>query len=261
MSVAVAITGMHRSGTSLAASLLADAGLSVGDRLVPANRHNPHGHFEDDAFVRLQQAMLERKGTTWTLDPPPASLEVDTDHRREAEALVASRAGGGGWGWKDPRTALFLDFWASIAPGLKVVFVFRRAELAVASLRRRGDAELRHRFRGAWPLARLGLPPFRGERAFAMWREYNRRGLEFAARRPEEVLFLDADRMAEGFPRLVRVMRESWGVGLRDVDPRSRIDPRLVRDRAPVDLVVRAMRPSIRAIHVELQRAAGEASR
>ncbi|MEY2858272.1 MAG: hypothetical protein RLZZ74_2584, partial [Cyanobacteriota bacterium] len=41
------ITGMHRSGTSLTASLLQSAGVNLGDRLMSEDRGNSKGHFED----------------------------------------------------------------------------------------------------------------------------------------------------------------------------------------------------------------------
>ncbi|HUU33183.1 MAG TPA: hypothetical protein VMW48_03915, partial [Vicinamibacterales bacterium] len=69
------VLGMHRSGTSLAASLLADAGLDVGTRLLGANASNPRGHFEDEDFVELQQAVLRELGLSpdgWVTTSPPA---------------------------------------------------------------------------------------------------------------------------------------------------------------------------------------------
>jgi len=44
------ITGMHRSGTSLVASLFAGAGVNVGTRLIGASRGNDRGHWEDLDF-------------------------------------------------------------------------------------------------------------------------------------------------------------------------------------------------------------------
>ena len=40
-----AITGHHRSGTSLVASLLQSAGLDIGERLMVANEYNKRGYF------------------------------------------------------------------------------------------------------------------------------------------------------------------------------------------------------------------------
>ena len=51
----IVITGMHRSGTSLTASLLQSAGLNLGDRLMEATATgNPlKGYFEDLDFVEF----------------------------------------------------------------------------------------------------------------------------------------------------------------------------------------------------------------
>ena len=46
MSGPIVITGMHRSGTSLLASLLRSSGLHLGDRLLPPSRANQPGYFE-----------------------------------------------------------------------------------------------------------------------------------------------------------------------------------------------------------------------
>lgn len=49
------ITGMHRSGTSFAASLLHDAGLYLGGRMLAPHASNPLGHFEDLEFYEFDQ--------------------------------------------------------------------------------------------------------------------------------------------------------------------------------------------------------------
>ena len=54
----IIVTGMHRSGTSMTAMLLAQHGVHMGERLIPGNRHNPRGYFEDADFVELQRSML-----------------------------------------------------------------------------------------------------------------------------------------------------------------------------------------------------------
>jgi len=52
------VTGMHRSGTSFVASLLSAWNVRIGDRLLPADRGNPHGYFEDAGFLDLDRRML-----------------------------------------------------------------------------------------------------------------------------------------------------------------------------------------------------------
>lgn len=58
----------------------------------------------------------------------------------EARELLAVRVRSGvAWGWKEPRTTLFLDFWQERLPDARHLFVFQRPWEVVDSLFRRGD--------------------------------------------------------------------------------------------------------------------------
>src|SRR5215470_15228559 len=59
---ALVVTGMHRSGTSLAASILRTSGVDMGERLMAPQASNPAGFFEDLDFVELHMDALERRG-------------------------------------------------------------------------------------------------------------------------------------------------------------------------------------------------------
>lgn len=235
----VAIAGMHRSGTSLVAGLVRAAGLAIGDELLPASPTNPRGHFEDGAFVRLHDRALAANGTGWTLDGAPASLRWPDGLRGEMDAVLAARAHLPAWGWKDPRTTLFLDAWRDAIPSLAVVVVFRGAAATVASLRRRRDPPLVHRFHGAWPLRRFGLPMTRDMQAIRMWRAYNEAAMSFASRNEGRCAFVDAGRVRESWPAL-RAWLAERGVPLAEIDVGSHVDPRLFRADAPLDLRLRA---------------------
>src|SRR5215213_10338134 len=69
----VAIVGMHRSGTSMVAKLLQQAGLNLGDEadLMPPADENPEGFYEHLQFVKLNDAVLNVAGAGW--DCPPAA--------------------------------------------------------------------------------------------------------------------------------------------------------------------------------------------
>ena len=76
---------MHRSGTSLAASLLESAGLDIGRRLVEANASNLRGHFEDADFVEFDRAVLTRLGVSpdgWLVESVPAIPDALVDQAR-----------------------------------------------------------------------------------------------------------------------------------------------------------------------------------
>ena len=53
------ITGIHRSGTSLTASLFQSVGVNIGENLVGPEYGNIRGHFEDIEFVELHKRILQ----------------------------------------------------------------------------------------------------------------------------------------------------------------------------------------------------------
>lgn len=56
------IAGMHRSGTSLLANLVARGGVDLGTHLLPGSKGNRRGHFEDVDLVEFHERCLERRG-------------------------------------------------------------------------------------------------------------------------------------------------------------------------------------------------------
>ena len=187
------VTGMHRSGTSLVMSLLQAAGLDVGQRLVPADRRNPRGFFEDADFYDFHEKALRARGQT-ILVTEPFVFEPSTDERDAAAQLVARREGKSLWGWKDPRTCLFLDFWAGFLPDARFLFLYRHPLDVLMSLVRRRD------FHGAGLLEGIEA-----------WCIYNQAVVRFAERHPERSLVCHSyaviERIEE-FGRLIaRVLR------------------------------------------------------
>ena len=49
---------MHRSGTSLVASIMSALSIDMGQDLLPADSNNVRGYFEDVEFLELQRAIL-----------------------------------------------------------------------------------------------------------------------------------------------------------------------------------------------------------
>jgi hypothetical protein len=134
----VCIAGMHRSGTSMVARLLNLCGLDLGpDRdLLPPQRDNPEGFWENRHFVRLNDAILCALGGTWD-DPPRRTLSRwgKQPHLNRFSTAVARLLrrfrGREPWGWKDPRNCLTLPFWRRFLPELRVLICVRNP-LAVA---------------------------------------------------------------------------------------------------------------------------------
>lgn len=150
------VLGMHRSGTSLVARWLNECGLFLGDELYGASEFNPHGYFEDVDFIRLHQALLEEQGLHPSgheqpvcRNTPLSGADLDT-----LETFLRSKSKPEPWGWKDPRTCLFLDGYRSVCPNARYLVVVRHYAPVVASLVRR---EVAYRSRIHQRLKSLGI--------------------------------------------------------------------------------------------------------
>lgn len=148
--MAVCITGMHRSGTSLVANLLARCGLFLGNDqdLLPPSVDNQRGYWEHANFVWLNDEVLSVSGGVW--DCPPRTRQNYASGKFNHLRLQAARLVGRfydrePWGWKDPRNCLTLNFWKNLGtlrlpfwygkgPPLKVVLCLRNPFAVAASL-------------------------------------------------------------------------------------------------------------------------------
>lgn len=134
----VCVLGMHRSGTSLLAGLLARMGADFGpDSLhLEPGPDNPRGFWEHREIHEINEEILARAGGSW-FEPPHLptgfeSTEELADLRERARVLLdRDLRGSRVWGMKDPRMCLTLPFWRSLAPGMRYVITIR-APLEVA---------------------------------------------------------------------------------------------------------------------------------
>jgi hypothetical protein len=241
---ALVIGGMHRSTTSLAASILADAGLQLGDDLVAADSGNPHGHFEDVEFHLLLRRILAAHGLSEEGFTSADRIDVPAPARDEAAALVARRRGAGRpWGWKDPRTVLFLDFWAGLVPEARWLFVVRPPCEVVDSLYRRGDTAFRVN------------PRLAGE----VWVAYNRRILDFVREHPEQAAVIRAADVVADHTTLVTRAAELLGTPLVAGPARFRPDLFTAGQPAHRDRLVRGVAPESYDLYRSLSALAGPA--
>ncbi|WP_333110291.1 chromosome partitioning protein ParA [Microcoleus sp. Pol1C5] len=130
---------MHRSGSSLTASLLQSAGLHIGRKLLGADSVNIKGHFENIDFYEFHRGVLRSQAIMedgWTLQ---GKINVEDRFVEQAKEIVAKNSVSRVWGWKEPRTTLFLDFWSDLLPEAKFLLIYRSPWEVVDSLYRRGD--------------------------------------------------------------------------------------------------------------------------
>jgi len=209
--MALVIAGMHRSGTSLVASILADTGLHLGDHLLGPGEGNPAGHYEDLDFLALHQRILAANGLGTDGFTTQRELVVPPELAHEsARLIIARRSRGSPWGWKEPRTTLFLNHWAEAIPEARFLLLFRRPWEVVDSLFRRGD-----------PI--FGIhPPL----AVGVWRHYNEAIRAFHDRHPDRCLLLELTQVTADPAAFAARIRDV--LGLAEPGGESRFQPAML---------------------------------
>ena len=181
-SLVVAVAGMHRSGTSMFARFLHHAGIFMGEELHVDTVTNPYGHYEDLGFLELQRQELARAfaGEDYLV---AADFAPSPEFLAGARELVRRRREhhcGRPWGWKDPRTTLFLSEWQALVPGLRVVALLRSPRPVLDSLCRR--------LRAQWSVQRK-------DHLLRTYAHYNETLAGFRDRHPTQTLVLSLEEL------------------------------------------------------------------
>ncbi len=195
----IAIAGMHRSGTSLTAALLQNAGVNIGQRLMGTGHSNVKGHFENLDFVEFHEDVLYSHGLSkagWTLEK---NLHVQQQYLDKAKLIVKQNSSNEIWGWKDPRTTLFLNFWADFIPEAKFLLLYRSPWEVVDSIYRRGDDDIFY-----------SNPNF----PLKLWIHYNQIVLNFYKKVPERCLLLNISSLVKEPSFVVKALKEKFGISL-----------------------------------------------
>lgn len=125
----VLCVGMHRSGTSLTASLLQAIGLPLPGQLIGADVANPTGYFENRSVVDAQELLLQELGYWWPTEAAshglPRRLRRSSLYRAHQDWLTAYLGEifahqGPRLAIKDPRTSLLLPAWRTAAGRLGI---------------------------------------------------------------------------------------------------------------------------------------------
>jgi glycosyltransferase involved in cell wall biosynthesis len=218
----IVVTGMHRSGTSMAAALVRSAGVSVRNDDVGPKEPNRHGYFEDAEFLALHREMLDAAtagGTGghpdwgWT-ETEHLDLSVLEAFRDRAKHLIHERlhnSDGMCWGWKDPRTVILLPFWDQLLPPTtQYVFVYRRPWDVADSMQRLGADVF------------LSRPDY----AWRIWNYYNRQLLDFHLSNRDRTLLVSAEALRRDPEPFFDLLDQRLGMS----DKAERPDPATIVD-------------------------------
>jgi hypothetical protein len=249
MTQVLCITGMHRSGTSLAASWFERCHLPIADgRVLGPGVGNPRGHFEDLEFSDLQDQAIKRTHGSWRATEPHP-LTFNAREIEEAQRLVARRnAAYPLWGWKDPRTVLFLHEWKRVISGLKVLIVWRSCAEVVDSLRKRArmaDADLD---------LDIGLRD-----AVRVWRSYNTAACAFKTAYPDDVMLVPIELLISDGRQLLDEIHRLWNIRLTYIPMSEVMDDTLFNRRATARSRIGARVGRTKGLEQELQRLSWQA--
>ena len=205
------IIGAHRSGTTATARALHLLGLQLGQRL--------DSHHEPRAMQRLHEQYLEKTGASWHQPGPFLQSVVTAEGAHACAAYLQDQAhgdfprvlgyrnnlqgwwlrrrlrSGSAWGWKEPRTTLFVPFWLQVFPDALIVEIVRHPLAVAMSIRQR---ELKFRAKGDQPKTELDQLDYclrlaltyveAGERVQNCTQNYRRVRFEEMQANPENVL-------------------------------------------------------------------------
>jgi len=143
MNSAIAVIGMHRSGTSAVARGLQALGVYLGHDFLDAQPENPTGYWEDRGIVEINERVLKALGLQWddadAIDPRRFRGWRMWRLRGEATRYLHRHfIPHSLWGFKDPRTIRLLPFWRTVLRDAKVndsyLLVIRNPSSVAASL-------------------------------------------------------------------------------------------------------------------------------
>ena len=235
------ITGMHRSGTSLTASLLQSTGVDIGQRLMPPAEGNVKGYFENLDFTDFHEDIFASQGISkagWTVEK---QIQVPEQFLERAKFLIQGNSSRKIWGWKDPRTTLFLDYWANLIPEANFLLIYRAPWEVIDSLYRRrnvGDEAF----------------DFNPNFALQVWLNYNQELLKFCERIPERCLLISIYSIAHDPTFLIQAIKDKFGIALNypasDIYDDSLLNTQAYRSHRPI--LIKHYFPQVWELYQEL---------
>jgi hypothetical protein len=221
---AVAVGGMHRSGTSMTARLLNVMGVYLGEEVdvTPVGPDSPNGHWEHAALVEINDEILHGFGGGWDLpvelpdgwvyDPSLAPL------RERAHHVIRQLEDREVWGWKDPRNSLTLPFWRVLVPQIKVVICLRHPLEVALSLQRRGMFSYSHSVE-LWRIynERILACTDPSERLVTAYDQYFDNGVHELARLAEFIGLPTSNEVMTTALTSVRTSRRHWRLELAEL--------------------------------------------
>ncbi|WP_461450640.1 sulfotransferase [Mucilaginibacter sp.] len=222
------IAGMHRSGTSLITHWLNECGLQLGENFLPASIGNTDGHYEDIEFLKLHEEILHDNHLPETGLTDEHNIPVSLYHREKLKSVIRVKNKlYPQWGWKDPRTCLFLDTYKELIPDARYLIVVRDYNAVVSSLLQRDFKSIENKYLARGPFDRFIWKTFRRTRRLQrfynekaedylkVWIAYNEEILKNVKTLPENTyVMINYSLLNDSDDRICSFLRDKWNLSL-----------------------------------------------
>lgn len=243
---------MHRSGTSVIAQWLYRSGLHLGKKLLEADIGNKDGHFEDTDFVFLHEYILRQHRLSGSGLTDQLMSELTTAEIKALEKLVAEKKElKNEWGWKDPRTCLFLSAYRQLIPEAVYLVVIRDFRSVVSSLIDRDYKHTIRKIRSGNIFRKLFPPDKNGqlkkdyyekysEYYLKVWISYNKYLLAHIALLPESSFILvSTEFVLKHDQQVIAQLKRKWGFTLEYISFSEVFKKDLVNQHVMIDSFIK----------------------
>ena len=181
---------MHRSGTSMLARILDQAGIFMGYDLTDDH--------ESWYFQRVNTAWMNAENFSW--DRPGEPVQANTKlfnhfsflrHYVRLSKLPLKPLtflSANSWGWKDPRNTFTVMHWKKIFPEAKIIHIYRNGMDVAISLYKRN---LNLDFTNKWHSQRLENKL----EGIKLWEEYAAKAFEYDHKIPNQIFHFSFEKL------------------------------------------------------------------
>ena len=238
---------MHRSGTSLITNWLNKCGLQLGDTLMGPGPANLEGHYEDMEFLKLHEEILVDNKLPHTGLTDEHHIPVSIYHKEKLKSIIKIKNKlYKQWGWKDPRTGLFLDTYKELLPDARYLIVIRDYRSVVSSLLMRDVRDIDREYMShghintfIYKHIKRGeiLRKFykaKAEQYLKVWVTYNEEILKSVGSMSQDsYVVLNYDVLNKNDARVFDYLKEHWDLALQYFNFKEVYKEKLIND--PID--------------------------
>lgn len=210
------IHGMHRSSTSLISQFLQRSGIFLGENLLGPHKDNLDGYFEHADLVKLHNEIIQdNKRNIFNM---PHIADYPEDSKRKLKIidnnLQSSNTNAAPFGYKDPRSCLFIKAIDRVFPNSCHLMIFRNYTQVVDSLIRRStDRELR-------------FNPWLASKA---WHSYNSQLIQFRKENRGKTLIVNDAFVIENSCNFINLVNRKFDISLKPISIKDIYKPKLTK--------------------------------